>query len=77
MSINFTTFIICKQHTRCEQTKMISWTKIINDDNKYNYSRLHHIVPVQPDKGINPEAAPVTALKVEIREGPVERRLAF
>ena len=35
MSINFTTFIICKQHTRCEQTKMISWTEIINDDNKY------------------------------------------
>ena len=64
MSINFTTFIICKQHTRCEQTKMISWTEIINDDNKYNYSRLHHIVPVP-------------TLKVEIREGPVERRLAF
>gem|GEM_PF-5497567 len=38
---------------------------------------LHHIVPVQFHKGINPETAPVTALKVEIREGPVERRLAL
>ena len=56
---------------------MISWTEIINDDNKYNYSRLHHIVPVQFHKRINPEAAPVPTLKVEIREGPVERRLAF
>ncbi len=27
---------------------------------------LHHIVPVQFHKGINPEAAPVPALKVEI-----------
>ena len=35
------------------------------------------MVPVQFHKGINPEAAPVPALKVEIREGPVERRLAF
>lgn len=77
MSINFTTFIICKQHTRCEQTKMISWTEIINDDNKYNYSRSHHIVPVQFHKCINPETAPVPALKVEIREGTVKRRLAF
>ena len=37
----------------------------------------NHIVPVQFHKGINPEAAPVPALKVEIREGPVERRLAL
>ena len=37
----------------------------------------NHIVPVQPDKGINPEAAPVTALKVELREGPIKRRLAL
>lgn len=77
MFINFTTFIICEQPTECEQTNMISWTEIINDDNKYNYSRLHHIVPVQFHKRINPEAAPVPTLKVEIREGPVERRLAF
>ena len=35
------------------------------------------MVPVQFHKGINPEAAPVTALKVEIREGPIKRRLAF
>ena len=35
------------------------------------------MVPIQPDKRINPEATPVPTLKVEIREGPVERRLAF
>ena len=37
----------------------------------------NHIVPIQPDKCINPEAAPVTALKVELREGPIKRRLAL
>ena len=42
-----------------------------------DYSSLHHIVPVQSHKGINPETAPVPALKVEIREGTVKRRLAF
>ena len=38
---------------------------------------LHHMVPIQPDKCINPEATPVPTLKVEIREGPIKRRLAF
>lgn len=42
-----------------------------------DYSSLHHIVPVQFHKRINPEAAPVPTHKVEIREGPIKRRLAF
>ena len=35
------------------------------------------MVPIQPDKCINHEATPVPTLKVEIREGPIKRRLAF
>ena len=43
----------------------------------HTFFSLHHIVPIQFYKCINPEAAPVPALKVEIREGPIERRLAL
>ena len=35
------------------------------------------MVPIQPDKFINPEATPVPTLKVEIRDCPIKRRLAL